>query len=721
MRVMAKTTPPPSVSQTTNVTVVAVAPPAPPPEKRSAVVVVQMPPLSVRADLGPRSINDGERTVELIITTTNGVRRVDWNTGKPYTEVLSMDPSHVRLDRINGGAPLLDSHSAYSVADILGTVVPGSVSMTKRAMLGTVRFSKREAVQPIWEDVKDGIVRSVSVGYMVHRYEEMPAKGDAPPIRLATDWEPYEASLVPVPADANAKVRGEAQGSTNPCEIVTAGAPAEEQTRSAEPAAQEETSMKPNERSETIVEQDPPVAKPAAAATEPNERDAGVIAERERVQGIHQACRAARLPVSIEERLIAEGLPLVKAQARVFEELAKRADPHPGVPAQTPSGDGGSGIIVGDDPIVHKRKGIENALLHRLAGDILGRDGKPVFPLDDEAREYRGMGLLDIAEVFLRARGIRITGMTKMDRAAAALGMSSRGGGMQTTTDFPYLLADAAHKVLRAAYEAAPQTWLPLAKMVSLSDFKASNQLQVGDAPALLEVKEHGEFTSGAITEAREQVQLKTYGRIFTITRQSLINDDTGAFAEVPASFGRAARSLESDLAWTQITSNPTMGDSVALFHAASHGNLALNGGAISVNHIGQGRAAMRVQKAIDGATLLNLNPNFLVVPAALETIADQFVSASLMASAPGSINPFAGRLQVIAEPRLDANSVTAWYLATNAAQCPVLLYATLDGQAGPNVTQELGFDVDGLKIKCREDVAFKAADYRAIYKNAGA
>lgn len=334
------------------------------------------------------------------------------------------------------------------------------------------------------------------------------------------------------------------------------------------------------------------------------------------------------------------------------------------------------------------------------------------------SRDYRGLSLLDIADIFLRARSVRVTGMSKMDRVEAALATYSRGG-MHSTSDFPLLLADVANKVLRAAYEAAPQTWVPLAKPVSLTDFKPSRQLQVGDAPGLLEVLEHGEFKAGSITEAKEQLQLKTYGRIFAITRQALINDDTNAFAEVPAAFGRKARDLESDLAWAEITSNPDMGDGKDLFHA-DHGNLDAVGALISVESIGAGRAAMRVQTGIDGVSLLNLNPAFLIVPAALETLADQFVSVSLMAAAPGSVNPFAGRLRVIAEPRLDVASTEAWYLATDAPSAPVLLHATLDGQAGPNVSQELGFDVDGLKIKCRIDVGFKAADWRSIYKNVG-
>lgn len=677
-------------------------------KESQATRTVRLPPLSMRADIGPRSINDAERTVEVIITTTSGVKRFDWETGKSYVEVLSMDPAHIRLDRINGGAPLLDSHSAYSVADILGTVVPGSVSTTKKAMLGSVRFSKREAVQPIWDDVKDGIIRDVSVGYRVYAYEEKPGKvPEAPPVRTATDWEPFEVSMVPIPADAGAKVRGAESSDANPCEIVTASAPAVEQMRSAAPAAKlEEKSMKADEPSETIVEQNPLLAAvpPPKQTTEPSERDAGAEAERERALTIMEACTGNRLPISFARRLIAEKVPLVKAQTLILEELAKRDGdaPRPGPKIE----------VTGEDPLVHARAGIVNSLLHRVAPDR--------HKLEDIGRAYRGMSLLDIGRALLSARGVRVTMLSRSDLADA---MMRRGGGMHTTTDFPYLLEDAARKNLRSAYEAAPQTWLPLASPVTLSDFKESRQLQVGDAPGLDEVLEHGEFSSGTITEAREKVQLKTYGKKFSITRQALINDDLSAFGQVPMAFGRKARDLESDLAWAQITSNPTMGDGAVLFIAA-HGNLSPFGQDLTVGHMGDGRTAMRRQKGIDGVTPLNLTPRYLIVPAELETTADTLVTAITPAQA-SQANPFGpnGRtpLTVIVEPRLDDNSRKAWYMACPASEAPVLYYATLDGQTGPDLRQQEGFDVDGIQFRCRHDVAFKAADWRAIYKDSGA
>ncbi len=661
---------------------------------------VDLPPFSIRAVVD--SVDPEARTVELVFSTGAPVTRMDWWTGDRYIEKLSLKPEHVHLDRLNAGGPLLDAHSAYSIADQIGVVVSGSAKVNGKEARATVRFSKRDAVEPIFQDVRDGIVKNVSVGYLINKFEEEAGNGNKLPIRTAVDWTPYEISMVPMPADPGAQVRKGDKSNTSPCLIV----------RSHE---LKETTMREDERSETIAEQnpllEPPVARTAAIPAEPNERDEGAAEELVRCQGIITACRAARLPQSFADGLLAEKVSLVDAQTRVFKELQQRngdRGPQPG-----PSGR--SDVVMGDDPLVHVRTGIENAILHRISADR--------FKLDDNGRRYRGMSLLDIGRAFLNARGTRTT---DLDRSRLVDALLTRTG-LHTTTDFPGLFEDAANKTLRAAYEAAPQTWLGISKLVSLSDFKPSRQLQVGDAPALLEILEHGEYTFGTIGEAKEVIQLKTYGRMFGITRQALINDDLNAFGEVPSAFGRKARDIESDLAWAQITGNPTMGDGVALFAAAAwptgHANLTTGPGTvISIASLGVGRALLRQQKGIDNATILNLSARYLIVPAALEVLADQFLTQITPALA-GSVNPFAsgGRtpLTAIVEPRLDANSAISWYMATDSA--PVLYHGILDGQEGPLVTQMEGFDVDGMKFRCRIDVAFKAADPRAIYKNAGA
>lgn len=180
---------------------------------------IDLGPLSIRAALG--SVNQADRSAELVFSTGAAVERVDW-AGKRYREVLSLDPKHVRLDRLNSGAPLLDAHQAGSLEAVLGVVESGSARIVNGQALARVRFSKRASVEPVWQDVRDKVLRNVSIGYRVHRFEETPSKDGQIPTRTAVDWEPYEVSLVPMGADAGAQVR---QGAVapNPCVIVGPG------------------------------------------------------------------------------------------------------------------------------------------------------------------------------------------------------------------------------------------------------------------------------------------------------------------------------------------------------------------------------------------------------------------------------------------------------------------------------------------------------------------
>ncbi len=670
--------------------------------------MVELASLDLRADVEPSTIDEDGRTVDLTFSTGAPVERMDWNTRKRYLEILTLAEGHVRTKRLDEGAPLLDAHSAYSVTHQLGATVPGTVRIAKADARVRARFSRRSAVEEVWQDVRDGIVSKVSVGYRVYKFEETDGKDNALPVRKAVDWEPFEVSMVPIPADAGATVRdgNKPPDSTNPCEIVPAEIQAKETPMSKQAAA-------------AFVAEPVPGSPPAPAGDpppEPTEGDLARAAETERCSGIMQAVDAGRLPRKLARKLIDDEVTLVEAQAQVLAVIATRDTPAP-----TPGGP--RDVQVGDDPLVHARAGIENAILHRLyPPQAEGKDGKKKgFDLTDEGRPYRGMTLLETARVFLNAAGIRTTGMSKMELAAVALGLDMRSaGGMHSTSDFPNLLADVTAKTLRQAYLEAPQTYTPISRRVTLPDFKMAKRLQLGEAPSLEVIREHGEFTRGSITESKEQFQLLTYGKIFAISRTALVNDDTDAFSRVPMLFGRSARNLESDLVWAEITANAAMGDGTVLFHA-DHSNLAGSGAAPDVATIGAGRAAMRKQTGLDGATLLNIYPLFLVVPAALETLADQFVSATVAPVEAAKVNPFAGRLAVIAEPRLDVASATAWYLAAEPGQIDVIEYAFLEGEEGPMVESRVGFDVDGLEVKARHDFAAKVIDHRGLYMNAGA
>jgi hypothetical protein len=170
--------------------------------------------LTRAAAIAPASIDQERRTVELVWSTGAAVKRADWVTERTYMEELSMAPAHVRMERLNGGAPLLNSHGRWGLTDVLGVVEKAWLDGGEGRAI--VRFSARPDADAVWNDVRDGIIRNVSVGYKVHRFEETSKPGAAIPTFLAVDWEPEEISLVSVGADAGAGVRADSGG---PCEV----------------------------------------------------------------------------------------------------------------------------------------------------------------------------------------------------------------------------------------------------------------------------------------------------------------------------------------------------------------------------------------------------------------------------------------------------------------------------------------------------------------------
>lgn len=705
------------------------------PENRRINLPLQTRLASLEALTGAAADTSADRTFNVVFTTGATVRRYDYMNDEAYDEELSVDPSSIRMDRLNGGAPVLDTHGQYSLDDVIGAVVPGSARISKGTGKAAIKIDAGDENASIVRKIKDGIIQNVSVGYRVHRFEVIRGEGTVPLYR-AVDWEPFEISLVPIGADAGAGIRSNPH--TYPCEIfqpqsqpqlkentmsdpvtnkdpnppanaeANAAASALANAAANTPAAATATradNQKPENPDAATPAKDP-VADPGKSSADPTtaegKRAEGVEAERSRVLEIQKIVRAAGLTDAYALRMINDGISLKKVRKAVLDELA------------TKSAEGGeirTQVTVTRDEMDTRRVSIENALLNRYAPDK--------FQLQESAREYRGMSLMEIGRDLLERRNIRTRGLARSEMAGLMLGLETRGG-LLGTSDFPFILANIANKTLRAAYEAAPQTFKPFCRQTINSDFKPVSRTQLGDAPSLEQINESGEFKRGAMSDAREQYALATYGKVVAINRQVIINDDLDAFTRLPAMFGRAAADLESDTVWGIITANGAMGDTINLFDPA-HGNLAASGATISVATLGAGRQALRQQKGLNGR-FINVMAKYLIVPSAQETVGEQFVAqTNIIYTKPSDFNPFANKLQVLAEPRLDANSTTAWYLAGEPGQIDTIEYAYLEGNEGVYLESRIGFDVDGLELKARLDFAAKAIDWRGFYKNPGA
>jgi hypothetical protein len=160
---------------------------------------------AARALAAPATVDRAARTVEVVWSTGARARNFVPPLGM-ITEELDMSPSAVRMDGLrSGSAPVLNTHRKADARDVVGRVV--AAWLEAGCGYATLQFSNATDVEPLWQRVADGTLRSVSVGYRVHRYETVTDPRDGT-VHRAVDWEPYEISVVPIPVDPAAAVRG---------------------------------------------------------------------------------------------------------------------------------------------------------------------------------------------------------------------------------------------------------------------------------------------------------------------------------------------------------------------------------------------------------------------------------------------------------------------------------------------------------------------------------
>lgn len=664
-------------------------------------------------------------TAELVFSAGAGVRRYDWLRDRVYIEELVVEDGAIRLDRITRGVPLLDTHSSWSLSDQLGVV--DNPQIRDGLAYGTATFSRREQVAGIVQDVADGIVRNVSVGYVRHQIEMVPpvGEGDLWTYRVI-DWEPQEVSLVPIPADMDAQIVGQRSQQpgapepravrTFPCEFIERAQPSQTPTVGATAAInplEPSTMPMPNAaggtaEQETEVRAAAPatVAAPAAPAADAAAAQAAAIAaEQQRAADITELCQRHNV-ASLATGLIRAGTTVDAARTAVLEELARRdaaAGGHRNVRIQTVT-----------DEADTRAAGLQEAILNRI---------DPRAELTDNGRQFRGMSLIEIGRDLLEASGRNTRGMSRLEVATQMLQV--RAAGYMGTADFSNLLANVAGRRLRSAYEQAASTYQLWARRApNAPDFKDITVVGLSGAPELLRTNEHGEFKYGTLSDGAEKYSVVTYGRIVALTRQAIINDDLRGFDRLIQAFGNSASRLENRLVYSQLIDNPTMADTKALFHA-DHGNLG-TAKLAGIDALGTARAAMRKQTGLQGEKL-NVAPRFLIVPPELEQAAYQYTSSQFVPAKSADVNEFraGGRtaLEPVVEPVLNdatANGTTAWYLAADSAAIDTVEYCYLDGAEGPVIESETGFEVDGVSLKARLDFAAKVVDHRGLYKSSG-
>ncbi|WP_421907110.1 prohead protease/major capsid protein fusion protein [Mameliella sp.] len=653
------------------------------------------------------TVDEEARTVEVVFSTAALVNHWVMHRGEVRrmpTRVVIEDDA-VDLEFLRASGPVLDSHFAFGTDGVIGVVedawIDAGVCKAK------LRFAQTEDVEPIWSKIAQGVLRNISVGFTVLAQEvriETGEDGAETEVMYFTRWRPDEVSVCAVPADMGSRIQskgslplarqhsgdlaGERPGEANAAPPVEAASGAAQDEAAAAVDTQEEADMAEQTQSAA-----------GEAQTQTVDRDAILRQERERIAGIEDV--AAKLGVDAETvKQAREGdVTVDDFRAQAIDAYATKAQ-------SKTQGLGGPTASVTADERDRFRQGAALGLMARA-----GLEG-------GERNEFTGFTLAELARQSLQISGARASG-SRLDMVGQAFVQS--GAGAHSTSDFANILANIAQKAALMGWEEAEETYQIWTRAGTLTDFRPAKRVGLGLIDSLPEKPEGGEYKYGTVGDRGEPITLATYGKILKITREAIINDDLSLFSSLPRASGRAARRTIGNLCYAVLTGNPNMSDGTALFHA-DHNNLAGSGGAPSVTTLGAARAAMRKQKEKAGGPSLNIRPAYFLVPAALETSAQQLMTSIVDPTAQKghANNPVAGMAEVVTDARMDDASATAWYMAANPSMHDTVEVAYLDGVQEPFIEEKTAWSTDGVELKVRIDAGVAPLDWRTFYKNPG-
>lgn len=613
-----------------------------------------------------------ETTIDHVDTDSRTVE-LSFSSETPYgrwfgDEILCHDEECINLERFNNGlGTVLFNHDRDAV---VGHVE--KVWLEDNRGKALARFDTDEQSETIFQKVQSGTLQGVSVGYAIYRYEVLEDEDTKStngrfngPAYVVTDWEPLEISIVSVPADPTVGVGRSAE------EIHTSIDTQEDNTR-----MDQEKTLEVQEVKSTPVE------------TGLTQADLQKAMEQERKRTSEITALFRDFDVEGADEAIVMGVSVDEARAMVMDQLRARNK--------------GVSVTMGEAESDKFRAAAQDAVL--MAAGIPVADAAP------GAQELRGHSMVELAREALQREGLKANFGDNMELARQAI---------NSTSTFPAIMANLANKSVMVGFNEAETTYQIWAGKGSNRDFKEAARVALSEAGNLELVPEGGQFQQDFLGEASARTKVATYGKLFSLTRQAIINDDLGLFSKIATKYGSAAKRLVNKMVYAQLTGNVKMQDNIALFDT-KHGNVAGTGEALSVKAIAKAITAMRRQKGITGDATLNITPKYLVVPPELEMVAYQIVNSTAAVDGvnSGVVNPYKGRFVVVADAEL--TDPDAWYLVADASQHDTIEVTYLNGVETPRLETRQGFDVDGIEYKVAFDCGVSALDFRGVFKNAG-
>lgn len=593
------------------------------------------------------AVNEEQRTVTLSFASEAPVSRWYGN------EILQIDESSVDMQRVdNGLCCLLFNHNSNKViGKVLRTWIEDSKAKAE------VKFDEDDESDAIFNKVKNGTLRGVSVGYVVNNWEEVQANSVSTngkfegPAYVAVRWSVYEISIVSVPADSEVGVGRSLGGENN-------------MNNPVDPKTNVEPNTNVTENSENIKR-----------------------AEQERILQINTLGRNFNLEAEEIEKFIRENKSVQDVEHAILERLKNSNKPSNTTRVQ-----------VGTEEREKFREVATDALLLRAGVKV----EKPA----EGSQNMMGMGLRDYLVICAEKAGDTNARMKDTDMLLRTT--------MTGTGELPGILSNVANKSLAKSYQLADTTFEAWTAKGNNTDFKAAKRYRLSEAQELVEIKENGEFKASKFTEEVVTASVLTFGRSWSLSRQAIINDDLRALSKIPQSYAYAAKYGINRLVYKTLS---------GLNLEATNKGTA---GTLSVTSLGEARKLLRTQKGVDKETTLNLRPYALIVPAELETLAQQLLKSTSDPEGKNSgvANPFneknTNNLRLIVDGELDSYSNKAWYVVADPMLAPVIEVTYLNGKDTPTIDSRVSFTNLGMDFRIYMDYGVNVIDKRGIIKNEG-
>lgn len=637
---------------------------------------------------------ENPRTIEFSFSSEKPAkryRRDKKNKLVEYEEIL-LHESEENMDfsRLRAAGSLLYNHDSNQVIGRIDDVYYDALNKKCRCR---ATFDEDYESYKIMDKVKSGSIKGVSFGYIINDFELR--KENKVEKLLATKWTPYEITITPIPLDENVGIGRSLEGGIEEMEE-------KDEIRSEEGKKKEdskEESKKEDEKKEddnaSDEEETEEKGEKSSKECEKNKRELDIEMtmaknEKQRCLDITKLCRSFNVANERVEEFIEGDKTLDEVRAILLDEFKEKKR-------------GIEGVEVTGNSRDNFTRDITSALMIK-AGYGEGNE-------KEEIRNMAGMRFRDIAIQSLRldgTDGIRMSDDELFQRALTP------GGA------FVSIMDNTVNKSMAKAYQAAPTTFQEWTTKGSVSNFKPTKVYRISEAGELTKMNENAEFKFDEMKDEGVTTSVATFGTGWGLTRQALINDDLDIVTKIPAAHVVAAKRGINKLSYKILASNPTIYDGQKLF-GSEHKNEG-TAGALSVKSIGEFRTLLRTQKNLDEKEVLNIPLKYIIVPAALETEAEQLLLsvADINGTHSGVINPFRNKFKIISDAELDQYSEKAYYGAADKNIAEGIRVSYLNGKESPTLESKVAFNRLGINYRIFIDYGVDVIDYRAFTMNAG-